>query len=143
MLNALDHLKNIGIIHCDLKPENVLFTNSKFERVKIIDFGSACTNYKAGFTYVQSRFYRCPEIVLGLPYNHAVDMWSFGCIIAELITGNPLFPAINEKELLEFYIIRIGWPPKEMIDNCRKKRQFFDANGKLIKSKASRVPPGS
>jgi serine/threonine protein kinase len=52
MLNALDHLKNIGIIHCDLKPENVLFTNSKFERVKIIDFGSACTNYKTGFSYV-------------------------------------------------------------------------------------------
>jgi len=63
--------------------------------------------------------------------------------MAELITGNPLFPAINEKELLEFYIIRIGWPPKEMTDHCKKKRTFFDSNGKLIKSKASRVPPGS
>lgn len=108
MLNALDHLKEIGIIHCDLKPENVLFTTNKCERVKIIDFGSACTDFKAGFSYVQSRFYRSPEVVLGLPYNHAVDMWSFGCIISELITGTPLFPAINEKELLEFYIIRIG-----------------------------------
>lgn len=52
MLKALDHLKEIGIIHCDLKPENVLFTNSNYDKVKIIDFGSACTDFKAGFSYV-------------------------------------------------------------------------------------------
>jgi serine/threonine protein kinase len=52
MLHALDHLKEIGIIHCDLKPENVLFTNSNYDQVKIIDFGSACTDFKAGFSYV-------------------------------------------------------------------------------------------
>lgn len=110
-VQALEHLREIGIIHCDLKPENVLFTDPKYNKIKIIDFGSACTDFKAGFSYVQSRFYRSPEVVLGLPYNHAVDMWSFGCIVCELVTGNPLFPAINEKELLEFFIIRIGWPP--------------------------------
>lgn len=95
---------------------------------------------------MQSRFYRSPEVVLGLPYNHAVDMWSFGCIISELVTGTPLFPAVNEKELLEFFIIRIGMPPKEMVDSCRKRKVFFDPNGKLIKSKASRIKhnePGS
>lgn len=86
-------------------------------------------------------------MVLGLPYNHAVDMWSFGCIISELITGTPLFPAINEKELLEFFIIRIGMPPPEMIENCRKRKTFFDPSGKLIRSRVSRIPynsePGS
>lgn len=49
MLNGLDHLKSIGIIHCDLKPENVMFTNSNRDTVKIVDFGSACTEYKSGF----------------------------------------------------------------------------------------------
>lgn len=52
MLQALEHLRSIGIIHCDLKPENVLFTNSNCSDVKIIDFGSSCTDFKAGFSYV-------------------------------------------------------------------------------------------
>lgn len=121
----------------------MLFTNSNFTDVKIIDFGSACTDFKAGFSYVQSRFYRSPEVVLGLPYNHAVDMWSFGCIMAELVTGTPLFPAVNEKELLEFFIIRIGLPPEEMIEKARKRKIFFDPNGKLIRSKMSRIPTNS
>jgi dual specificity tyrosine-phosphorylation-regulated kinase 2/3/4 len=69
-------------------------------------------------------------------------MWSFGCIIAELLSCTPLFPAINEKELLEFFIIRIGYPPTEMVNACRKRKMFFDANGKLIRSKVSRIPPG-
>jgi len=59
---------------------------------------------------VQSRFYRCPEIVLGLPYDNAVDMWSLGCILCELTTGRPIFPAQDENELLEFMKVRIGMP---------------------------------
>ena len=122
MLHGLAHLSKIKIIHCDLKPENVVFTDSTRQAVKIIDFGSACTEFKQGFVYVQSRFYRCPEVVLGLPYDAAVDMWSFGCILSELVTGRPLFPAIDERELLEFFIIRIGHNPVHMINNCTKKR---------------------
>ena len=78
--------------------------------VKLIDFGSSCFNYKSGFTYVQSRFYRAPEIVIGLPYNQGADMWSFGCIMAELTTGRPLLPAQDENELLELMNIMIGYP---------------------------------
>ena len=115
MLTGLQHLSKIKIIHCDLKPENVLFTDGSRREVKIIDFGSACTEFKSGFVYVQSRFYRSPEVVLGLPYDQAVDMWSFGCILAELVTGRPLFPAVDEHELLELIRIRIGLPPQEMI----------------------------
>lgn len=47
---------------------------------------------------------------MGLPYDSAVDMWSFGCIMAELLTGRPLFPGIDENELLEFFILIIGPP---------------------------------
>ena len=69
LIYGLLHLTKIKIIHCDLKPENILFTDDNHTAVKIIDFGSACTEFKSGFVYVQSRFYRCPEVVLGLPYN--------------------------------------------------------------------------
>ena len=92
---------------------------------------------------MQSRFYRSPEVVLGLPYDTAVDMWSFGCILAEMVTGRPLFPAIDENELLEFFVIRIGMPPQDMIEKARKRRQFFDGNKKLIRSNKSRIPKDS
>ena len=143
MLHGLQHLSKIKIIHCDLKPENVLFTDSSRKEVKIIDFGSACTDFKSGFVYVQSRFYRSPEVVLGLPYNQAVDMWSFGCILAELVTGRPLFPAIDENELLELFIVRIGKLPVEMVSRCKKRRYFYNSHGDMIRSKKSRVPPGT
>lgn len=105
----------------------------------MIDFGSSCFNYKSGFTYVQSRYYRSPEIVLGVPYSQAVDMWSLGCIITELTTGRPLFPAIDENELLELFIMVIGIPPPEMIEKAKKKSKFFDKNGKFVRSKQSRI----
>jgi len=65
-------------------------------------------------------------------------MWSFGCIIAELRTGRPLFPAVDENELLEFFVMMIGLPPQEMIDKAKKKNKFFK-EGKLIRSKQSRL----
>ena len=140
MLHGLAHLKKIGIIHCDLKPENVMLTDETKTAVKIVDFGSACTDYKSGFTYVQSRFYRCPEIVMGLNYDQAVDMWSFGCILCELATGRPIFPASDENDLMDYIRVRIGMPPEEMINNCRKRRQIFDKNDKIVRSKKATIP---
>lgn len=126
-----------------MKPENILFTDDAHTAVKIIDFGSACNDFKSGFNYVQSRFYRSPEVVLGLPYDQAVDMWSFGCILVELITGKPLFPAVDEHELLELFIVSIGMPPEEMINKCSKRKYFFDSNRTLIRSRRSRVKKGT
>jgi dual specificity tyrosine-phosphorylation-regulated kinase 2/3/4 len=63
-------------------------------QIKVIDFGSSCYQDEKIYTYVQSRFYRSPEIILGVPYSTAIDMWSLGCILAELHTGYPLFPGI-------------------------------------------------
>lgn len=65
--------------------------NQGRNQIKIVDFGSSCTDYASGFKYVQSRFYRCPEIIMGIEYSHPVDMWSFGCILAELASGKPIF----------------------------------------------------
>ena len=87
MIQGLHYMKTKKIIHCDLKPENILSTNQTAKNIKIIDFGTSCTSCKDGFFYVGSRYYRAPEIVLGCQYDHAVDIWSIGCIIFELITG--------------------------------------------------------
>ena len=53
-------------------------------------------------------------------------MWSFGCILAELVTGRPLFPAQDEHELLELFRIRIGMPPEEMVRKCKKRKYLFN-----------------
>ena len=139
-MTSLHFLRGVaGVIHCDLKPENILFTSEKSDQVKIIDFGSSCFHYKSGFTYVQSRYYRAPEILLGLPYDQGVDMWSFGCIIAELYTGRPLFPAIDENELLEFFTLIIGKTPQQMIQNAKKRYKFFHRDDQIIPSPKSRL----
>ena len=78
-----------------------------------------------------------------MPYGHPIDMWSFGCIITEMLTGRPLFSAIDEKELLELIRYRIGVPSERMLSKATKRSQFFDRNGLTIKSPKSRVPRGS
>lgn len=115
MVQGLNYLKNQKVIHCDLKPENILFTDDEYRNIKLIDFGASCQDCSTGFFYVQSRYYRAPEIVLGVQYDHAVDMWSLGCIFYELITGKPLFPARDENELLEFFILTLGRVPEKML----------------------------
>ena len=74
IIKSLITLESLSIIHCDIKPENLLFTNNSFTQLKLIDFGSSCLSYERMHTYIQSRYYRAPEILLGLEYNHDIDM---------------------------------------------------------------------
>lgn len=98
VLEGLYLLHNQGIIHCDLKPENILIKDPFTFNVKIIDFGSSTSKALSSIFYIQSRFYRAPEVILGISYSYAIDIWSFGCIIYELFTGNPLFPGTDNKD---------------------------------------------
>ena len=82
-------LIQVSIIHCDLKPENILLKNPKRTAIKLIDFGSSCKIGHTMYPYIQSRFYRSPEVLLGLPYDEKIDMWSLGCILYELHVGDP------------------------------------------------------
>ena len=120
ILVGLKHLIDIKIIHCDLKPENILFTDKGHNAVRLIDFGSACTDYKNGFTYVMSRYYRAPEVALGIPYTHAIDMWSFGLIIYEMARVHPLYPARDEKDLIEMLRVTLGKPSLRMLERAKK-----------------------
>ena len=73
------------------KPENILIESLATCKVKVIDYGNAYPHHDQRCSYVQSRAYRAPEVVLGLPYSPKVDMWSLGCILMELFTGKLLF----------------------------------------------------
>ena len=85
MLEALDFVHSLGLIHCDVKPENIVIRSYSRCEVKLIDFGSSCFVTDRATTYIQSRSYRAPEVILSLPYSGAVDVWSCGCIFGELL----------------------------------------------------------
>lgn len=77
--------------------------------IKVIDFGSACHEVQTMYTYIQSRFYRSPEVLVGLPYTSAIDMWSLGCIATELFLGLPLFPGSSEYNQMSRIVEMLGW----------------------------------
>ena len=88
ILISMYFLQNNNISHCDLKPENIVINDSNNGSIKVIDFGSSCFDNEKLYEYIQSRYYRAPEVILGLGYNTQIDMWSFGCVLAELYNGN-------------------------------------------------------
>ncbi|CAO3699641.1 unnamed protein product [Rhizopus stolonifer] len=126
ILDALTVLNEARIIHCDLKPENILLKNLESPTLKVIDFGSACHEAQTTYTYIQSRFYRSPEVLLGLPYTSAIDMWSLGCIAAELFLGLPLFPGNSEYNQLSRIVELLGTPPNYMVEVGKNSHRYFD-----------------
>jgi dual specificity tyrosine-phosphorylation-regulated kinase 2/3/4 len=146
VLNSLVLLKSRRVIHCDLKPENILLTHPAHSEIKVIDFGSSCMENEKVYTYIQSRFYRSPEVILGMSYGMPIDMWSLGCILAELLTGYPIFPGENEQEQLACIMEVFGPPDKHLIEKSTRKKLFFDSLGKprlTVSSKGKRRRPSS
>ena len=113
------------IVHCDIKPENILLQNLHSPAIKLIDFGSACATTHQMHTYVQSRFYRSPEVLLGCSYNGAIDMWSLGAIVGELFLGLPLFPGESEYNQLYRIVQMRGPVPDSMISAGSLAHKFF------------------
>ncbi|KAL3319901.1 Dual specificity tyrosine-phosphorylation-regulated kinase [Cichlidogyrus casuarinus] len=146
ILSCLMLLNQEKIIHCDLKPENILLKSRSTGDVKVIDFGSSCYENQQMYTYIQSRFYRSPEVIMGIPYTMAIDMWSLGCILPELFTGYPIFPGENENEQLACIMEIIGMPPKSLLDRASRRRVFFDSKGNprnLTNSRGKKRYPNS
>jgi dual specificity tyrosine-phosphorylation-regulated kinase 2/3/4 len=146
LLSSLILLNSHKVIHCDLKPENVLLAHPMHSEIKVIDFGSSCFENEKVYTYIQSRFYRSPEVILGTSYGMPIDMWSLGCILAELFTGYPIFPGENEQEQLACIMEVFGPPEKHLIEKSTRKKLFFDSMGKprlTVSSKGRRRRPSS
>lgn len=129
ILRCLEALYNNKIIHCDLKPENVLLKQQGRSGIKVIDFGSSCFEHQRVYTYIQSRFYRAPEVILGAKYGMPIDMWSLGCILAELATGYPLLPGEDEFDQLACIIELLGMPPQKLLDQSKRAKNFISSKG--------------
>lgn len=131
VLTALDYVHDLRLIHCDLKPENILMKSFSMCEVKVIDFGSSCYVNDRLSSYVQSRSYRAPEVLLCLPYDQKIDVWSLGCILAELFTGYVLFQNDSVPSLLARIVGIIGDIPRHMMTGARftENDQLYDVVG--------------
>uniref|UniRef100_A0A669F6X1 Protein kinase domain-containing protein n=1 Tax=Oreochromis niloticus TaxID=8128 RepID=A0A669F6X1_ORENI len=126
LTNALSHLGSVGIVHADLKPGNIMVVNRHESPVKVrlIDFGLACpASAVIPGDCVGTVGYSAPEVMLGLPYNEAIDMWSLGLVAVELATGVPLYPGNEYYDVLKFIIETQGQPPDHVLDSVMKVRQ--------------------
>ncbi|XP_075073362.1 mitogen-activated protein kinase 8 isoform X1 [Mixophyes fleayi] len=128
MLCGIKHLHSAGIIHRDLKPSNIVVKSDC--TLKILDFGLART---AGTSfmmtpYVVTRYYRAPEVILGMGYKENVDIWSVGCILGEMIKGGVLFPGSDHIDQWNKVIEQLGTPCPEFMKKLQPTVRTYVEN---------------
>lgn len=134
MLQALEFLHSISLIHCDIKPENITVKSYSRNEFRLIDFGSSCFIHDHLSSYVQSRFYRAPEVILGCNYDYKIDVWSLGCVLAELATAQVLFQSDSLSGVLARIIGTIGPIPEWMFKKGKAVHRYFTKEKLLIDS---------
>jgi hypothetical protein len=132
VLTALRFVHRLNLVHCDLKPENILIKSYSRCEVKVIDFGSTCFTTDHLSTYVQSRCYRAPEVILGLPYTQKIDLWSLGAILAELYSGRVLFHNDSVQTMMARILAICGPVPPHMLRSGRYVNRFFTRQHRLF-----------
>jgi serine/threonine protein kinase len=125
VLEALSFIHSLRLIHCDVKPENIVIRSFSRCDVKLIDFGSSCFTTDHLTTYIQSRSYRAPEVVIGHPYDSRIDIWSVGAVIAELFTGYVLFQNDSVQTMLARITGIMGKFPEHVLQEGRDTRKYF------------------
>ncbi|ORY66007.1 kinase-like domain-containing protein [Pseudomassariella vexata] len=137
MFVALAHMRKCTIIHADIKPDNILVNETR-NILKICDLGTAIDRSDAATAhteitpYLVSRFYRAPEIILGMPYDYAVDMWSIGCTLYELYTGKILFTGDSNNQMLKAIMEIRGKFSTKLYKRGQLSHMHFDDMGNFI-----------
>lgn len=116
MFVGLQHLVSCQVVHCDLKPDNIL-VSPDLKTIKLCDFGTAVDkrDVMERTEYLVSRFYRAPEIILGLDIGYGIDMWAVGCTIYELWTGKILFTGRTNNQMIKAFMDCLGWPTEKLL----------------------------
>lgn len=130
-LISLRFVHSLGLVHSDVKPENILLGSYSRAQIKLIDFGSSCYLTDRQSSYIQSRSYRAPEVVLGLPYDGKIDVWSLGCVVAEMFTGEVTFQNDSVVTMLSRIEAICGPFPRHMVAQGRQSGRFFTKSGLL------------
>ncbi|PAA78635.1 hypothetical protein BOX15_Mlig002035g1, partial [Macrostomum lignano] len=134
LLLALRHLKKCQIIHSDIKPDNILVDENK-TTLKLCDFGSALdiSETSEGPTpYLVSRFYRAPEIILGVKVDYGIDLWSVAVTIFEIFTGKILFPGKTNNDMMKLFCELKGRFPKKVAKSGAFRQSYFDDQYNLL-----------
>ncbi|ETV90689.1 CMGC/DYRK protein kinase [Aphanomyces invadans] len=140
-LEALHFLHALNIVHCDLKPENIVMKSYQKCQIKLIDFGSASYVTDELTYYIQSRAYRAPEVILGLQYDERIDLWSLGCILAELYSGRVLFQHDSIPTLLASIISVVGNIPPTMLATSPDASKYFTPDHSLYTTDPETLQP--
>ncbi|KAI1428272.1 kinase-like domain-containing protein [Xylaria sp. FL1777] len=141
---ALAHLRKCSIIHADLKPDNILVNETR-NVLKICDLGTAIDRSDAATAhteitpYLVSRFYRAPEIILGMPYDYAIDMWSIGCTLYELYTGKILFAGDSNNQMLKAIMEIRGKFSAKLYKRGEMSHLHFDEVGNFVSAERDKA----
>ncbi|KAK4762780.1 hypothetical protein SAY86_008548 [Trapa natans] len=156
LLECVAFMHNLNLIHTDLKPENILFISSDYVKVpdyklssrsprevtyykrlpkssaiKVIDFGSTANGLRRHNYIVSTRHYRAPEVILGLGWSYACDLWSVGCILVELCSGEALFQTHENLEHLAMMERVLGPLPPHMLKRVDRPAEKYIQRGRL------------
>lgn len=139
LFRALKLLKKCQILHADIKPDNILVNDSKLV-LKLCDLGSATDASECDITeYLVSRFYRAPEIILGMNYDYGIDLWAVGVTLYELYTGKIMFPGRSNNEMLKQFMDFRGKFPNKFIKKAVLKEKHFDTDCNFIYREVDKI----
>ena len=128
LLSALVLCHKVGVMHGDVKSDNIMRVGDDTDGLKLIDFGSAMFQPpRVDCGYIQSRYYRAPEILLGMrDFDCKIDIWSLGCVIAEMYLALPLFPGRNTLNMIERISDILEPFPTQFLQRCRRANEFYN-----------------
>lgn len=152
LLETLEFLHSFRLIHTDLKPENILLVNGRevnykghcipeSTKIKVIDFGGATYDNEKKSSVVNTRQYRAPEVILGVGWSMPSDLWSIGCILAELYKGELLFATHDNVEHLALIEQVIGPFPRRMLKRSKNTQLVHEAFDSMGAHRMERILP--